>query len=91
MIADAFGISESYLSSFFRGQTGECLSAAIHRIRFGEAVRLLRETDDSVGAVAEQCGYVNASSFRRAFKRWNGLSPSEYRARGLQAPDATGS
>lgn len=80
-IADALGISENYLSNFHKEQTGERLSAAVQRIRFDEAVRLLLATDQGVDAVARRCGYDNTTSFRRAFKRLHGLSPSEFRMR----------
>jgi two-component system, response regulator YesN len=80
LIADTLGISENYLSNFYKEQTGERLSAAIQRVRFEHAVRLLKSTADSVDSIAARCGYGEVSSFRRAFKRWNGLSPSELRA-----------
>jgi two-component system, response regulator YesN len=80
VIAAAFRITENYLSSFFKEQTGEGLSAAIHRIRFDEAARLLRETDETVDAIARRCGYLNTSSFRRAFRQRHGLSPSAFKS-----------
>jgi two-component system response regulator YesN len=80
VIADAFRISEHYLSSFYKEQTGEGLSAAIHRIRFDEASRLLLETDETVDAIALKCGYIDTRSFRRAFKQRYGLSPSAFKA-----------
>lgn len=79
LIADTFRRSENYLSNFFKEQTGECLSAAIQRVRFREAVRLLLETEEPIDTVAVKCGYLNTSSFRRAFKRLYGWSPSEYK------------
>jgi AraC-like DNA-binding protein len=81
MIADAFRISENYLSSFYKEQTGEGLSTAFHRIRFDEAVRLLLETGETIDAIALKCGCLNTSSFRRAFKQRHGLSPSAFKTR----------
>jgi two-component system response regulator YesN len=80
VLADAFGISENYLSSFYKEQTGEGLSAAIHHIRFEEAERLLAETDDTIDEIARACGYLNTGSFRRAFKQRYGVSPSQHKA-----------
>ncbi|GAA5315104.1 MAG: ornithine utilization transcriptional regulator OruR [Candidatus Pelagadaptatus aseana] len=40
----------------------------------------LRETDLSVDAIALQLGYQDSANFRRAFRNWQGCSPSEYRA-----------
>ena len=39
----------------------------------------LRETDQSVEAIAETLGYRDAANFRRAFRKSEGCSPSEYR------------
>lgn len=38
----------------------------------------LEHTDLTAEAIAEQVGYHDLSSFRRAFKRWFGLLPSQY-------------
>jgi transcriptional regulator GlxA family with amidase domain len=32
--------------------------------------------------VARQCGYASEVGFSRAFKRWFGMPPGEYRRRG---------
>jgi len=42
-------------------------------------MRLLTETPLSVELIAEQLGYSDASNFAKAFKGWNGMSPSEFR------------
>lgn len=51
-----------------------------------ERARLLLESEArSVGQVAAALGYREQRSFQRAFKRWNGCTPSAYRA-GRAAP-----
>ncbi|MEE4146535.1 MAG: AraC family transcriptional regulator ligand-binding domain-containing protein [Halieaceae bacterium] len=44
------------------------------------AARHLRESGLSVEAIAALLGYHDSANFRRAFRRWYGLSPSEFRA-----------
>lgn len=78
-IADAFSLSENYLSSFFKEQSGECLSDYLQRKRMGEAAARLTESRAPLEEVAAACGYANVASFRRAFKRMYGLSPSDFR------------
>lgn len=43
------------------------------------ALFYLSESDLTVDAIACQLGYKDFSSFRRAFKKWQGMSPLEYR------------
>jgi AraC-like DNA-binding protein len=50
--------------------------------RRSEALRLLNETDAAVYEIAFCLGYRDVSSFNRAFKRWFGMAPRAYRARG---------
>jgi len=45
------------------------------------AVRYLLEESISVEAIAGLLGYYSASSFRRAFQRWFGVTPSAYRVK----------
>ena len=51
------------------------------RARFIEtqAKTLVRETDMPIGEIAKRLGYLEPSSFRRAFRTWTGQSPSEFR------------
>ncbi|MBD9413287.1 AraC family transcriptional regulator [Pseudomonas sp. PDM16] len=43
------------------------------------ALNHLREADCSISEVAYLLGFSDSSSFSRAFKRWTGQSPSQYR------------
>lgn len=42
------------------------------------ATDLLRETDHSVAEIARSLGYEETNSFRRAFRKWTGLTPTEF-------------
>ena len=39
----------------------------------------LKETQDEIGVVAENCGFANLSYFIRCFNRKYGASPGRYR------------
>lgn len=49
--------------------------------RYQRACELLEKTNHSLWRIAEQLGYTDVRSFRRAFKRWSGMLPSDYRER----------
>jgi len=40
----------------------------------------LSETDDTIAQIAERVGYESVPSFSKAFKRWQGRSPTHHRA-----------
>jgi AraC family transcriptional regulator len=44
-----------------------------------EIKNLLRDTDMPITAIAEMTGYDNPGYFSRAFRKYTGSSPSEYR------------
>jgi Response regulator containing CheY-like receiver domain and AraC-type DNA-binding domain len=79
-IADSLNITENYLSNFFKEQTGENLSAFIQDLRLKEAKELLEESEKSIEEIAVCCGYSTANSFRRAFRKCSGYTPSDYRS-----------
>jgi len=80
MIAGQFNLSESYFSQFFKMQTGEVFSNYLEKLRIDRAREILegnREID--IESLSQLVGYNNGNTFRRAFKRVTGVSPSSYR------------
>jgi AraC-like DNA-binding protein len=45
------------------------------------AQELLRERRVPIGEVSYLLGYAEPSNFHRAFRRWTGLTPTEWRRR----------
>jgi len=52
------------------------------------AAALLADTELTVGEVARVLGYREPDSFRRAFRKWTGMSPSQF-ARAMRGPVST--
>ncbi len=50
-------------------------------VRREAAVRLLLDTDLSINDIADRTGFSEASAFHRAFRRWTGLAPGQFRER----------
>lgn len=50
-------------------------------LRIAAAKGYLESTNKSVAAIAEEVGYENALYFSRIFRKYTGLSPTEYRQR----------
>ncbi|MGN1146905.1 MAG: helix-turn-helix domain-containing protein [Lachnospiraceae bacterium] len=78
-ISDEFQISESYFSHMFKEKTGVNFSVYLENIRMNEAAKLIRETDTNLSELYIQVGYNNPATFRRAFKKTYGVTPSSMR------------
>lgn len=78
-ISDEFQISESYFSHLFKEKKGVNFSTYLENMRMSEAARLIRETDISLNELYLCVGYNNANTFRRAFKKVYGITPSAMR------------
>jgi AraC family L-rhamnose operon regulatory protein RhaS len=78
-VASGLGMSRRRFTQLFREVTGSSWADHLGSLRVGHAVRLLRETDRSIVAIAFESGYEDLSSFYRAFKRQTGLPPDRWR------------
>jgi AraC-like DNA-binding protein len=63
------------------GEEGSSFSAVLDDLRFELAAELIRDRDYPLMAIAHDLGYRDQAHFTRAFRRWTGMSPSEYRSR----------
>lgn len=79
MICEYMNISSRTLSEDYKAQTGTTMSKYIQTSRVELAKKLLLETDLSINEITEQVGYDYALSFTRLFKKYEQVSPSEYR------------
>lgn len=78
-VAAAFYLSPYYLSRLFHRVTGQSTVDYVNGLRIEASLRLLTETDLSIGAVAEQTGFTSAAHFRRVFRETMNTSPLQYR------------
>lgn len=78
-ISEAVGLPEKMVPSVFKEHVGVNISDYIEDVRINFAKSKLVQSDQAIEDIAVQSGYNSAHSFRRAFKRNTGSSPSEYR------------
>ena len=77
-IARSAGVSTRTLQRHLR-KDGETFSKIVEEIRRDSAFRLLRERKYDLSVVAKRLGYSDSAHFSRAFRRWTGGTPSQYR------------
>ncbi len=58
---------------------GTSFSTLVDEVRYRHATSLLSRTDYSLEQIADELGYSDVANFSRAFKRWSGRSPSNWR------------
>lgn len=75
-ISDEFNISESYFSHMFKENMNVNFSVYLEDLRLTEAARLIQEGNVPLSDVYLEVGYNNVTSFRRAFKKKFGVTPS---------------
>ncbi len=80
-VAAMAGVSREHLSRLTRRHLGRSLREVIQIRRQEMACRLLLDTQLSVEEIAASLGYQHPPSFDRAFRRWLGVTPSDYRRR----------
>ncbi|RHJ84763.1 helix-turn-helix domain-containing protein [Parabacteroides sp. AM08-6] len=75
-----FPMSRSYLSQLFNRELGMSFSDYVNQFRIEESKRLMdAEPQASIQEVAERSGFHSISTFRRAFQKYTGTIPSEYK------------
>ncbi len=78
-LAKKLNLSVPYLSKRVRDLFGTTFSALLQEERFKEAIRLLEETDLSIGDIILAVGYENTSFFHNQFKERYHCSPFRWR------------
>ena len=58
---------------------GSSYQEILDDVRRRLAIEFLRNTDLTIEEVSERVGFSDASNFRKAFKKWTGTVPAEYR------------
>lgn len=72
-------INTSSLKSIFKAVYGAPLASYVKEYRMRQAMKLLRETDDSIAMIAEKVGYETQGKFTKVFKERKQILPTEYR------------
>ncbi|MCY9667200.1 helix-turn-helix domain-containing protein [Paenibacillus alginolyticus] len=78
-LAEMFHLTPPYISRLFKEHTESNFIDYMIEIRIKAAMELLKDKSIKVNDVSGAVGYANTRSFLRTFKKYTGLTPTEYR------------
>ena len=78
-IADLFGVNSKYLSRLIKEQIGINFNQYVMGVRIQKATEMLKNTSMSINEIMEKTGFNSRNTFVRVFKKFEGLTPSEYK------------
>ena len=78
-LADAAFVSRNYLCRRFKEMTGESPMEYLARYRIEQACLLMHDGQRTIGDIARSVGFSDRRAFSRVFKRWQGITPQDYR------------
>ncbi len=79
-VSEHIGLSAGYLCRIFKEETGISINACINNLRMTKAGKLLKDKNSYIKEVAISVGFEDQLYFSRLFKRYYGMTPSEYRS-----------
>lgn len=78
-VARIAALEKSYFSSFFHKKVGVTYNNWLQSLRIAKAIEMMRARNDSVTEICFAVGFGDLRTFERAFKKWTGVTPREYK------------
>lgn len=78
-MAEIFDTTPKYFSNYFKKAFGINFVEYLNKVRVSHAKELLKGSEIPVSEIGEKVGYLNSSTFASTFKKYCGISPSEFR------------
>ena len=79
VLSEEFHLSAQYISQLFKNEIGVNFLTYFTNIRMERAKTLLLSTALSIGEISEQLGFLDYRVFTKAFKKAEGVTPSQFR------------
>lgn len=82
-ISELLGYDYNYVSRYFHSTFNMSFTNFLNIYRLETAVRLLEETNKKITEIALESGFQSIRNFNNSFRLKFGISPSEYRQKGV--------
>ena len=78
-IATEFGYNPDYLSALFKKTTGSTLVNYINKTKIEMSKSVLSNYDLTIKEAAYSCGFTDEKYYMKIFKKFEGMTPTQYR------------
>jgi AraC-like DNA-binding protein/ligand-binding sensor protein len=78
-IAESVYLSPYYISRIFKEEQNITVMDYLTKVRLEEAKKLLRNPRYNIDEISDKLGYSDPSYFSKVFRRYEGVSPSQFR------------
>lgn len=78
-LGEYFDITPYYLSNIFKKSEGVTLMDYIAQLRIQEAKKYIDSSDIPMSEIASKVGFNNVRTFLRTFRKFEGITPSQYK------------
>ena len=77
--AEYIRLSENHLSTLFKEVTGINFLQYLNGYRLNMAIDMMKEGGVNISEIAPKCGFQNPGYFAKIFKRYFGMTPTQFR------------
>ncbi len=78
-IANYVYLSNAYLSSIFKNETGYTLTSYINFVRIEKSKEMILNGNRTMMDISSACGFEDQSYYTKVFKKYVGISPKQYK------------
>lgn len=78
--ASEIGYNSKYISKIFKEKTGESCVTYVTRLKMRQAVNLINSGKYKIYEISKMVGYKTPDYFCSLFKKYYGITPTEYKA-----------
>lgn len=78
-VSESLNLNANYISQLFKKETGITYTKYLTQLRMEKAKHLLTQTNLSLSEICDQVGYNDYFYFLKTFKKYEGISPSNYK------------
>ena len=79
LMAEELEMSPKYLSALFKKETGKNITDYVTELKISKAKEMIVENNLKIGEIASAVGIDSRATFVRLFKKFEGITPSEYK------------